>query len=267
MSIENFLEYKRDTSKYSRFTNDWTELYFLRQNLNEVAAFLLRLKHVPVRHVVIMRKELIGFSKNELYTHFRLNNNQMTSFTDTSDRLKQEINFSTPLHQSLEGRQVVSDIHYPSEFLAFISLLSRLPLQWLILPEPDLVWSIDHFALLNDVSLNYSKREFSTFLNGLDHNSHDVRAVIITDKVTKTKLYLRVEHLFGTLSIELCNINASNLEYESFIDLFQGENYYKGLMPTVISSQINHTVVMRHVLCKRPLCYPVEFIAIPPSLY
>lgn len=229
-------------------------------DLNEVRDFLLHIKFVSARRVVIMRVEILGFNKYELNTRFRINNDLMTNFTNIDNLQAQELRASIPFQQSLEERQIVADINYPIEFLAFISLLSRLPLQWLLVPEPDLTWNTEHFVYLDDVSLYYNKQEFSAFLNGLDHNSHDVRAVILTDLVTKTKLYLRVEHLYGTLSIELCNTCTSSQEYEMFIGLFQGERYCYGLMPTVIPNQINHTVVMSHVLSKRPLCYPIEFI-------
>ncbi|CAH1208541.1 hypothetical protein PAECIP111892_03129 [Paenibacillus auburnensis] len=227
----------------------------------------MHIKFVAARRVVIMREEILGFNKYELNTRFRINNDQMTNFTNVDNLQAQEVKASSQYQQLSGERQIVADINYPIEFLAFISLLSRLPLQWLLVPEPDLTWNTEHFVYLNDVSLHYSKQEFSAFLNGLDHNTHDVRAVTLTDLITKTKLYLRVEHLFGTLSIELCNTYASNQEYEMFIGLFQGERYCYGLMPTVIPSQINHTVVMRHVLSKRPVCYPIEFIVKPPSLY
>ncbi|MHA6530951.1 hypothetical protein [Paenibacillus sp. BAC0078] len=264
-AIKNFLEYKRDLS--GRFTYKWTELLFLRMDLNEVRAFLLHIKFVAARRVVIMRVEILGFNKYELNTRFRINNDQMTNFTNIDDLQAQELRGLIPFKQSSGERQIVADINYSIEFLAFISLLSRLPLQWLLVPEPDLTWNTEHFVYLNDVSLYYNKQEFSAFLNGLDRNTHDVRAVILTDLITKTKLYLRVEHLFGTLSIELCNTYASSQEYEMFIGLFQGEHYCYGLMPTVIPSQINHTVVMRHGLSKRPLCYPIEFIVKSCSLY
>ncbi|MEI2395178.1 hypothetical protein [Paenibacillus phytohabitans] len=261
-SILSVLGYKRGIN--GKFTYKWPELLFLRMDLNEVSAFLLHIKFVAARRVVIMREEILGFTKYELNTRFHINNDQMTNFTNVDNLQAPEVKALIQFQQLSGKRQIVADINYPIEFLALISLLSRLPLQWLLAPEPDLTWNTEHFVYLNDVSLHYDKQEFSDFLNGLDHTSHDVRAVILTDLITKTKLYLRVEHLFGTLSIELCNTYASSQEYKMFIGLFQGEHYCYGLMPTVIPSQINHTVVMRHVLSKRPVCYPIEFIVKPP---
>lgn len=261
-TIKDFLGYKIDVR--DRFTNDWEELFFLRMDLIEVAEFLLSIEDINARRLVIMREELTGFSKNSLFNRFRINNNLMTKFTHFYNRRTKEITESTHRHESFGGREIISDPNYPSEFLAFIALLSRLPLQWLMLPIPEKVWSIEHFGLLNDISLFISKPEWITFLNGLSHDSHDVRAVILTDKLTDCKLYLRVEILMGTTIIELCNIYASSKEYELFMSLFDGESYIYGFMPTVIPSQINHTVIISHPRSKRPVCYPIEFIVKPP---
>jgi hypothetical protein len=264
-SIKDFLEYKRDTN--ARFTYDWPELFFLRMDLNELALFLLKIEDINARRLVIMREELTGFSKNSLFTDFRINNNQLTNFTDIENRHYNGITESTPLHESFGGRRIIPIPNYPGEFLAFIALISRLPLQWLLSSFPEEVWSIEHFGFLDDVSLFYGKSEWVKFLKGLCHDSHDVRAVILIDKLTNCKLYLRVEILMGTVIIELCNITVSSKEYKLFLKLFHGESYIYGYMPTVIPSQINHTVIIRHPHSMRPICYPIEFIVKPPSLY
>lgn len=264
-TIKDFLEYKRDPK--DRFTYDWPELFFLRMDLNELAVFLLKIEDINARRLVIMREELTGFSKNSLFNDFRINNNQLTNFTNFENRKHKDITESTPLDESFGGRRIIPVPNYPGEFLAFIALISRLPLQWLLLSFPEKVWSVEHFGFFNDASQFYGKSEWEEYLRALCHDSHDVRAVILIDKQTNLKLYLRVEILMGTVIIELCNITASSKEYELFMKLFHGVSYIYGYMPTVIPSQINHTVIIRHPHSMRPICYPIEFIVKPPSLY
>jgi len=257
ITLGDFLDYKRGT--HGKFTTEWPELFFLRYNIEKLYRFLLALP-TGARRLVIMREEIIGFSRHRLYSSFGINNDKMKLFTEI------ETDNVINSYETWVGnrRKVIPDASYPVQFLAFVSLLSRIPMQWLMNDKPDLTWNTSHFGLLDDVHI--SSADFIPFLNRLNPSYHDVRGVVLIDKPTEIPLYLRVENLNGTVTVELCNTYAHAYECQRFKELFNGVYFAYGDRPTVIPSQINKTIIWKHPKSLVPICLPIEFDA-KRSLY
>lgn len=255
-NLNQFLESKQGID--GKYNNDWPELLFFKANLYDLAKRLIQLP-ISIRRLIIMREEILGFSKNQLYNDFGFNNNKMNYFIEPEKNNKMDNDKKSAMKSDVKVRvrRVIPRINFPIEFLAFISLLSRIPMQWLMLRNPEEKWSTEHFALLNDIVIHTD--ELRAFVLTLKPDQHDVRGVILQKNESDKTLYLRVENLYGTLIIELCNTYATTDEYREFINLFKGQSFEIGHMSTVIPSQINHTVIMRHPLSNRLLCYPIEF--------
>jgi hypothetical protein len=173
--IRSFLGFKLGTN--DKFTNLWPELTFLRSNNEELSEFLNALP-LQVRRLVVMREEICGFSKNTLYKKFAISNDLMTAFTNVKSILNEKTNNlevnNDPTHLFEKILPVTS---YPIEFIAFISLLSRIPLHWLMIERPEKVWSVENFR--NVKSMVLEKNQFLLFLIAVSVDQYNVRAVII----------------------------------------------------------------------------------------
>ncbi len=252
LSLEKFLDEKRGSD--GKFSVSWPELRFLRNtDIDRLGDLLIKLPEGP-RRLVIMREEVCGFNKVQLRRYFGLNNDDLTLFTKVTFD-----NESISLPEWGDIRYIIPQKSLSKEFWAFISLLARVPLEWLQTDCPVKSWSTTNIKLLKDLTM--SEFELLTFIQSeVKFDRHDVRGVTLLTTELETPLYLRLEIEYGTIIIELCNESLEITQYRVFEKLFRNMvDVIYGYLPTVINGQINPTVVLRHPNSVRPICYPIGF--------
>lgn len=246
----NFLRNELSAKEYiashhdSRGSNrlEWNELLLLRANMHLYREYLLKFSLMDRRRVLI-NDEIIGFSRRDLFYLYGI-------APDTVGRFIGQKNTITRKKHPPEIRDIMTENLFPKEFVAFISLLSRVPFQWLEVENPEQRWSTDYFYYLPEPIM--SGKQFINYIKSQPIDIHDVRGIIIKLE-DSDKLFIRMEWLYGGFIIELFNTNASLRVYRKLRELLASFDLQVGYTKTVISTQDNFTLICKYKSSK-PIC-------------
>jgi len=246
ISSEEYIQKHEDANNRNMLS--WKELYILRSNIEIYRKYLLKFNLLE-RRLVLMNEEVIGFSQRDLYYNFGINFNMIGKFI----RKKEEKIRKKTVEPYV--REVLPNRGSQIELAAYISVLARVPLEWLELDQPELRWSTDHFMFLKD---SYMKKDgFLKMIHSYSKDIHDVRGIIL-ELDSNERLYIRFEWIKGAFLLELFNTNSTYYQFEKLRKLLKDYEFEVGITDTVIPSQKNFILVCQNK-SKRPVCltFPV----------
>jgi hypothetical protein len=234
-------------------TISWPELILLRSRMDLYAKYLLKFSMYG-RRFVLLKMEVIGFSKNQLYNLYGISNDTLRSYFIKRKEKKVKKKHQPKIRD-------ITMYAVPKEIVAYLAILARVPFSWLEEEVPELEWSVYHFKYLKDFEM--SLIDFKRLLEEeypMKKIPHDVRGIVI-NKGIKYPIYLRFEWLDGGFIIEIFNPKFTFCELMPIIELLQPFNCQFGYMDTVIPSQNNFTFISKYK-SKKPICLPMEYKAI-----
>lgn len=251
--MENILTSEEYIQKHNDSNNrnmlEWNELYILRSNMEFFGRFLQKFS-VLERRLVLMNKEIIGFSQQELFFNFGINFDMIGRFLGKKE-VKKRNKTRDPII-----REVLSNRGNLLELAAYISMLARIPVEWLILDKPEQSWSTEHFIFLDDCYMKND--EFLDMIQSYSEDIHDVRGIIL-DLDSNERLYIRFEWIKGAFLIELFNRNASYSTIDKLRKLLGEYKFGEGLTDTVIHTQKNFTIICQNK-SKKPICLNIPMM-------
>jgi hypothetical protein len=248
-SEEEYINTRKD--EIGRVRYPWPELLFLKIDMKIFAEYLLKLSLMG-RRLILMEEEAIGLKKTELYNLYNINSNTIRRYLGQIPNTEAK-EISPEIRNMMPKPPIISE-----KVIAFLALLARVPITWLVDDKPELEWRIDYFDFLPHTK-KVSLSEFVKLLEGfpIDIN-HDVCAIIINEGV-KFPLYLRIEFIYGGFIIEVFNLNLGLNDIFVLRDhLKEFDSLEEGYMDTVIESQKNYAFIVNRRGMK-PVCIPMEF--------
>lgn len=223
---------KKHHDSIDRNTLPWDELYLLQSNMEDYRNYLLRFS-LYNRRLVLLNEEIIRFSQQDLYLKFGVSFDLIRKFIGKKDENPRTKIVKATIREVLPG--------YGSqiELAAYISVLTRVPFEWLKFENPSMSWTTDYFLLLKDPLMN--RDEFLNLIKSLPEDIHDVRGIIL-EVGNNARLYIRFEWIKGAFIIELFNPNSTYSQFDSLIRILTEYKLDYGLAQTVIPSQRNFVI-------------------------
>ncbi|WP_273853114.1 hypothetical protein [Guptibacillus spartinae] len=250
-----FLHNKRSDEEYINIHNDsgkrntlaWPELIKLREDMDLYRKYLLKFSLLK-RRLVLMNEEIIGFSQQALYEKYGISFNPIARFIGkkrSGPRAKAKPKI----------RNIETNVDFNKEFIAFIALLSRVPIDWLEEEIPSEKWCENYFRYLPGSRMK--ENEFLEILASCSsQKSHDVRGIILETEDSED-IFIRLESMNGGFIIELFNKDSPYKDILYLLDLVKEFDIKTGSMQTVIPTQVNFTIISQNSPLK--IINPPEF--------
>ncbi|MEB1807929.1 MAG: hypothetical protein LPK26_11685 [Bacillaceae bacterium] len=245
LNEDDYIKSHEDSAQKN--TLSWPELYLLKRDMELFRIYLLKFS-LTKRRLVLMNEEIIGFSQNDLYNNYGVNFEIMRKFIGKKEIIKRPK--SKPKIRNIEASGT-----FHNQFIATISILARVPFEWLVSEKPNGVWENKHFYYLPNPLMD--AEEFISFIQSVSEKIHDVRGIILKLE-NGDHIYIRVESIFGGLILEIFNKGSSLNYLVTLFETLKSFDITLGYMETVIPHQVNVAIVCKHKSIK-PICLPIEF--------
>ncbi|MFZ3591864.1 hypothetical protein ACOI1C_22295, partial [Bacillus sp. DJP31] len=192
LSEEEYISFHFDSSMRNSLA--WNELIILQSQMDIFRTLLLKLK-LTNRRRVLLNKEIIGFSQRDLYERYGIPRDMVRSFLGLVKKKDEG------KKHSVEIRAIISKkSFYPDEFIQFIALITRVPINWLIEENPSDNWDIDYFNRLPVLK----ECEFFNYLSSKSININDIEGFTIQFENFEP-IKARFEWIKGGFILEVMN--------------------------------------------------------------
>jgi len=249
--VDNYLKSKLGPS--GKYNIKWWDLVWLRSNPRLFGRYLLTFP-VEKRRIPLLREEVIGFSQTQLYDLYGIHKELSGVLKGVRVR-KESKEKRPPIIRNILGGSFGLD----RRFLAFISILARVPIRWLEEEKPPMIWEVYHFNYLDDIRVDLE--EFLQLLKEVESKPldyHDVRPLILMLE-GKEELHLRMEVLGCSFFIELFDVDNPLKKVKAIKQIVGPFAEKQGVVTTVIPSQINYALVGKGYKKVPPEFKPMDF--------
>ncbi|MFT4416029.1 hypothetical protein ACLM5H_19390 [Fredinandcohnia humi] len=234
LNEEEYIKFHEDSN--GRNTLPWPELYLLRGNMNLFRNFLLKFK-LKNRRLVLTNEEIIGFSQQALYDNYGISFKPLSRFIGKSKSVVRR-KFDPKIRNIVTSDTDV----FHKEFVAFMALLARVPIDWLEEEIPENKWRVHHLNYLQNSRVN--SNELLEIINSTSKEIHDVRGIILAlENEKNNETFIRLELINGSFILEILNQDNPLRSIVYLLDKLKNFNIEIGYTKTVIPSQYNFTVI------------------------
>jgi hypothetical protein len=232
---EHYIKSEEDSS-HSRRILPCPEITWLMGNPIRFSEFILHFKKLVNRRFILTRKEIIGFTINELYLLYGINKDMILKFIGSAPIIE-----STYLIRDNMIREVLKrPFEFEENFISFMLILARVPFYWLDVKVPEKKWKTNHFHYLYNITID--EDELVTIISNIKPKVHDVRPIILQLR-NNSLIYLRIELQFGSFLVECFNQDCPLSLCNTLYGLLKPYSQFVGRIQTVVPNQENFVIV------------------------
>ncbi|MHA6253207.1 hypothetical protein [Oceanobacillus sp. CAU 1775] len=260
--------FKNISDSGNRIIIDQPMINSLKREPHLLREFLLSLS-VQGRFRIILMKEMLGMTQTGFSEKYGVSKDILRILKGQHDKVKSDASDTL--------REVLPKTRPPFELYASLAIMTRIPVEWLLEEQPDVInkWDVSSFKSIPNVLLSQSS--FIKYLeearinavmnyNRYSHTRpnftylYDIRPIILT--IGSNQIFSRASiREQGDILIELFGVNNQLNDFVLMKNVL--EPIYSidvGYCKTVINNHVNLMIVMRNQ--SNDILYPIEFIKI-----